>query len=217
MAARQLAEQTRKAAKELGVEAPPTTVAPDYSYREGELQVSSHMQNFIDCVRSRELPRCHVDRAFEEAVTLLMSLEVLPARREGPLGPREGGDRLTRGRRPGDDRLISGKLRAKAARSGAAATVVSVDGTSYAWSYRHGWQVWGKGIKAISLSVTLKPGRTRELILDLTMTLSSEDGAPPEARIVRALEDAVRSAREAGWDPESRGRAFRHEVAGPIS
>ena len=33
------------------------------------------MQNFVDCVRSRELPRCHVDRAFEEAVTLLMSLE----------------------------------------------------------------------------------------------------------------------------------------------
>ena len=33
------------------------------------------MQDFFDCVRSRELPRCHVDRAFEEAVALLMSLE----------------------------------------------------------------------------------------------------------------------------------------------
>ena len=75
MAARQLADQTRKAAKELGVEAPPTAVAPDYSLREGELKVSSHMQNFMDCIRSRELPRCHVDRAFEEAVTLLMSVE----------------------------------------------------------------------------------------------------------------------------------------------
>jgi predicted dehydrogenase len=75
MAARQLAEQTRKAAKELGIEAPPTAVAPDYSYHEGEMKVSSHMENFIDCTRSRERPRCHVDRAFEEAVTLLMSLE----------------------------------------------------------------------------------------------------------------------------------------------
>jgi predicted dehydrogenase len=75
MAARRLAEETRKAAKELGVEAPPTAVAPDYSLREGELQVTSHMQNFVDCTRSRELPRCHVDRAFEEAVTLLMSVE----------------------------------------------------------------------------------------------------------------------------------------------
>ena len=75
MAARDLAEETRRIARERGVEAPPTAVAPDYSYREGELQVSSHMQNFVDCVRSRELPRCHVDRAFEEAVALLMSLE----------------------------------------------------------------------------------------------------------------------------------------------
>jgi predicted dehydrogenase len=75
MAARDLAEETRRIARERGVEAPPTAVAPDYSYREGELRVSSHMQDFVDCVRSRELPRCHVDRAFEEAVALLMSLE----------------------------------------------------------------------------------------------------------------------------------------------
>ena len=75
MAARDLAEETRRIARERGVEAPPTAVAPDYSYREGELQVSPHMQDFLDCVRSRELPRCHVDRAFEEAVALLMSLE----------------------------------------------------------------------------------------------------------------------------------------------
>jgi predicted dehydrogenase len=75
MAARELAEQTRKIARERGVQAPPTAVAPDYSFREGELKVTSHMENFIDCVRSRELPRCHVDRAFEEAVTLIMSLE----------------------------------------------------------------------------------------------------------------------------------------------
>jgi hypothetical protein len=75
MAARDLAEETRRVARERGVEAPPTAIAPDYSFREGELVVSSHMQNFVDCVRSRELPRCHVDRAFEEAVALLMSLE----------------------------------------------------------------------------------------------------------------------------------------------
>jgi predicted dehydrogenase len=75
MAARKLADETRKAAKELGMEAPPTVVSPDYSLREGELKVSSHMQNFVDCIRSRELPRCHVDRAFEEAVTLIMSVE----------------------------------------------------------------------------------------------------------------------------------------------
>lgn len=91
---------------------------------------------------------------------------------------------------------------------------MSVDGTRYSWSYRHGWQVWGKGIKAISLSVSLEPGRTRELILDLTLKLGPE-GTPEAARVLGALEDGIRSAREAGWDPESRGRAFRHEVTGP--
>ena len=91
-----------------------------------------------------------------------------------------------------------------------------MDDTRYAWPYRHGWQVWGKGIRALSLSVSLKPGRTRELILDLTMSAGPEDGPPPEARILRALEGGIRSAKVAGWDPESRGRAFRHEVSGPV-
>jgi hypothetical protein len=113
---------------------------------------------------------------------------------------------------PGDDRLISGKLRGKAGRSGAPASTLVVDGTRYAWSYRHGWLVWGKGIKVISISVALKPQRTRELILDFTVRVGPEDPAPGEARVLRALESAIRSAIEAGWDPESRGRAFRLEL-----
>jgi hypothetical protein len=114
---------------------------------------------------------------------------------------------------PGDDRLISGKLRGKAGRAGAAATTLTVDGTEYAWSYRHGWRVWGKDIKVISLSVALKPQRTRELILDFTVKVGADVATPGEARVTRALEGAIRSAIEAGWEPESRGRAFRFEVA----
>lgn len=112
--------------------------------------------------------------------------------------------------------MISGKLRAKAGRSGAVHTLVNVDGTDYAWAYRHGWVVWGKGIKALSISVSLSPGRTRELILDFTLKVKPEDGPPSEARVLRALEAGIREAREAGWDPESRGRAFRHEIAESI-
>jgi len=119
-------------------------------------------------------------------------------------------------RRRAKDRLISGKLRAKAGRSGAAHTKVTVDGDDYAWSYRHGWTVWGKGIKAVSVSVSLHPERTRELILDFTLKVNEGDGTPSDARVLRALESAIRSAREAGWEPESRGRAFRHEIAGSI-
>ena len=110
------------------------------------------------------------------------------------------------------DRLISGKLREKAGRAGAAHTTVDVDGTPYAWSYRHGWVVWGKGIKAISISVALQPKRTRELILDLTLRMDEGGRAPSEARVASALPGAIRAALDAGWDPESRGRAFRHEI-----
>ena len=120
---------------------------------------------------------------------------------------------MTKDRGQANDRLISGKLRAKAGRTGAPATVVSVDGTNYAWTYRHGWIVWGKGIKAISISVSLNPERTRELILDFILKVNADDSPPSEARVARALEDGIRSAREAGWDPESRGRAFRYELA----
>ena len=115
--------------------------------------------------------------------------------------------------RHADDRLISGKLRAKAGRRDAVNTIVSVDGTDYAWASRHGWLVWGKGIKALSISVSLQPGRTRELILDFTMKVGVEDGPPSDRRVVQALAPAIRAALKAGWDPESRGRAFRHEVA----
>ena len=110
------------------------------------------------------------------------------------------------------DRLISGKLRAKAGRQGAVNTRIAVDGTDYAWAYRHGWLVWGKGIKAISISVSLHPGRTRELILDLTVKAGVEEDSPAEKRVRRALEEGIRAAIEAGWDPESRGRAFRFEI-----
>jgi predicted dehydrogenase len=67
--------KARKAAVDAGLQPSEAAVPPDYSFKRGELEVSSHWQNFIDCVRSRETPRCGVDRAFEEAATLLMSVE----------------------------------------------------------------------------------------------------------------------------------------------
>ena len=110
-----------------------------------------------------------------------------------------------------NDRLISGKLRSKAARGGAPHTSVTVDAIEYVWSYRHGWVVFGKGIKAVSVSVSLHPDRTRELILDFTLNVGAGD-TPSDSRVLHALPAGIRSARAAGWDPESRGRAFRHEI-----
>ena len=75
-------EEARQKAGQAGLLPTEAVVPPDYSMKKDELQVSSHMQNFIDCVRSRELPRCHVDRAFEEAVALLMSVEAFKQERK---------------------------------------------------------------------------------------------------------------------------------------
>jgi len=49
--------------------------AADYEYKAGEITVTSHMQDFLDCTRTRAVPRCGVDRAFEEIATIMMSVE----------------------------------------------------------------------------------------------------------------------------------------------
>lgn len=49
--------------------------APDYVMKRDEIQVTSHMQNFFDCVRSRQQPVCGIDRAFQEAAAIAMSIE----------------------------------------------------------------------------------------------------------------------------------------------
>jgi predicted dehydrogenase len=55
--------------------APMVPPPPDYEMKPDELQVTTHWQNMIDSVRTRERPRCHEDRAFEEAATIVMSVE----------------------------------------------------------------------------------------------------------------------------------------------
>ncbi len=65
-------EKIRKFQKTAGPNAVPP---PDYTMKPDELEVTSHWQNLIDSVRSRQRPRCHEDRAFEEAATVVMSVE----------------------------------------------------------------------------------------------------------------------------------------------
>jgi predicted dehydrogenase len=57
-------------------------VPPDYEMKPGELAVSTHMRDFIDCIRSGQRPRCDIDRAWEEAVTIVMSVEAYKRERK---------------------------------------------------------------------------------------------------------------------------------------
>ena len=45
-------------------------------------QWPTHMQDFLHCVRTGERPKCNVDEAFIEVVTLLMSVESYKLKRE---------------------------------------------------------------------------------------------------------------------------------------
>lgn len=50
-------------------------VQPDYSWKKGENPMTTHQRDWIDCIRSGQTPRCGIDRAFEEGVTIVMSVE----------------------------------------------------------------------------------------------------------------------------------------------
>ncbi len=65
----------RRAAQAAGRPAGDAVVLPDYSMKPGELELTSHQRDFFDCIRSGETPRCGVDRAWEEAVTVVMAVE----------------------------------------------------------------------------------------------------------------------------------------------
>jgi len=73
--AKEYVEKNAAALEAMGYAPGDAPQIPDYSMKKDDLQVSSHWQNFIDCVRSREMPRCGVDRAFEEAATIFLSVE----------------------------------------------------------------------------------------------------------------------------------------------
>jgi hypothetical protein len=67
--------KARQAYASIGLDPEKAEVPPFYSMKRGELQITNHIQNWIDCIRSGQVPRCGVDRAFEEAVAIVMSVD----------------------------------------------------------------------------------------------------------------------------------------------
>lgn len=93
---------------------------------------------------------------------------------------------------------------------------ISVDGYDLIWEKRHPiFLDWRKELKGVSVSVWIRPGKTKELILDVHFATFGIDRMPNPDRWNQVLALAVRSAMEDGWDPESRGAAFRHTPAPP--
>lgn len=88
---------------------------------------------------------------------------------------------------------------------------ISVDGFDLVWEKRHPiFLDWRKEVKGVSVSVWVRPGKTKELILDVPFGVFGLDRMPNADRWNQVLGQAIRSAIAAGWDPESRGSAYRH-------
>lgn len=71
---KQLAE-ARKKYQAAGLDPRMAIPDPEYSFKRGEAEVTSHQRDWIDSIRSGQVPRCGMDRAFEEGVTIVMSVE----------------------------------------------------------------------------------------------------------------------------------------------
>jgi hypothetical protein len=65
----------RRAALAAGLDAESAALPPSYVYKRGDLEVTSHMRDWVDCIRSRQTPRCGMDRAYDEAVVIVMAVE----------------------------------------------------------------------------------------------------------------------------------------------
>jgi uncharacterized protein YdhG (YjbR/CyaY superfamily) len=95
---------------------------------------------------------------------------------------------------------------------------VTIDGVKLAWRL-HREQQWctADGWKGISIQVRAKDGAHRELILEYPVVSTLKDGwsrvdlIQPQIRAAK-VEDHIREAMAAGWDPNSRGKAFAFQV-----
>jgi hypothetical protein len=87
---------------------------------------------------------------------------------------------------------------------------VKVEGETYQWELRHGWGAApGAGYRGVSVSVWVRRHQTRELILDFPFSTFGQE--PPQAtKLLAAVERSIPRAIEAGWVPDSRGRAMRY-------
>jgi predicted dehydrogenase len=72
---RQNMAAARKKYEAAGLDPRIAQVEPEYTFKRGDLEVTSHQRDWIDCIRSGQTPRCDMDRAWEEAVTIVMSVE----------------------------------------------------------------------------------------------------------------------------------------------
>jgi len=96
---------------------------------------------------------------------------------------------------------------------------IVIDGLQLNWRL-HREQQWctADGWKGVAIHVATAQGTFRELFLEYPPTTTHKMGAPrmePLKQTIspKLVELHIRQAIEAGWDPQSRGKPYVHEVA----
>ena len=96
--------------------------------------------------------------------------------------------------------------------------LISVEGISLYWQLLSEPQrTTAHGFKGLCISVSTEDGCHRELVLEYPMpnkfTGNGSVQIPQRPKFSdKTIEDAVRQAMSAGWDPDSRGKPFIHHV-----
>ncbi|MBC7497510.1 MAG: hypothetical protein H7243_10150 [Sphingomonadaceae bacterium] len=96
---------------------------------------------------------------------------------------------------------------------------VTVDGVALHWrlTSEPQWSNSGDGYKGLCISVVVAEGARRELILEYAYPTDRDGRALPVPQrptvSPKLVEQEIRLALEAGWDPSSRGKAFIYNPA----
>jgi len=91
--------------------------------------------------------------------------------------------------------------------------IIEVDGTEYEWGIRNYPKYTSQSWKGLAIEVQPKRHPQRQLVLQFPMEFGSRHSTPHRQRPTisqRRLAECIREAIAAGWDPESRGKAFVH-------
>jgi hypothetical protein len=90
--------------------------------------------------------------------------------------------------------------------------LIAVNGVRLSWRLLSEPQWTAEhGFKGLWISVRTEDARHRELILEYPMPNKQIPQRPKFS--VRTVEDGIRQASVAGWEPESRGRVFIFKVS----
>ena len=91
---------------------------------------------------------------------------------------------------------------------------VSVQGFDLRWNiYRRGGASTAyENNRGLAVTLSVEPGQTRELRIEFPFGAYFFDMPKQESEFVEKLRDAIAEAIDAGWRPNSRGKAFVFEV-----